>query len=61
MMYSYDTEAADHKNDLKRLLSVGKYKLVHEWDLKERAQAVCAVGCVNSVQSPIILAATSDK
>jgi hypothetical protein len=60
-MYTYDTEAADAKNDLKRLLSTGKYKLVHSFDMSARAQSVCAVGCVNSVQSPIVLCATSDK
>ncbi len=61
LLYSFDAEAAEAKNDLKRLLSTGKYKLVTEWNMAATAQNVCALACVNSVQSPVVLCATSDK
>ena len=73
-MYSYDTECLDSKNDLKRLQnSCGKYKLVHEFtheDLQHRndggSSSVCshnvtAMANVNSIASPLIISATSDK
>lgn len=60
-MYSYSPEGSEAKNDLKRLLSTGQYKAVHEWNMSSTAQSVCAVNCINSVESRIIVAATSDK
>jgi len=68
LMYTYEVERASARNDLKVLQSAalsagGRYKLVHEWNFSEPSQchSVSAVGCVNQVQSPIILTATSDK
>jgi len=59
LMYSFEV------SDQKALpWALGRYKLVHEWDFSQSPQAhsiVSAVGSVNQVQSPLILAATSDK
>ena len=67
LMYTYDLTWSQQFNDLKSLPSAapsgasqsaaGRYKLVQEWT----GYTVSAVSCVNAVQSPIILAATSDK
>ena len=62
LMYTYDLTWSQQFNDLKSLpsanqSSAGRYKLVQEWT----GHSVSAVSCVNAVQSPIILAATSDK
>lgn len=53
-------EEFEATNDLKRLHATGKYKLAHEWHCSS-AQSVTAFSCLNSVESQIILAATSDR
>eukprot|EP01038_Epipyxis_sp_PR26KG_P014563 gene14563-19551_t len=60
LMYSYEIDTADNKNDLKRLQSLGRYRLVHEWKMTP-AQSVSTMTCINTVQSPIIMCATSDR
>ena len=68
-MYTFDLDS-EAQNDLKRLpsapTSAGRYKLVHEWSpsvsgQNGAGQRITSLACVNSVQSPILLAATSDK
>ena len=64
-MFSFAPEAAEAKNDLTRLHSTGAYQRACLWDLHahndSHAQSVSALGCVNSVASPILLCATSDR
>jgi WD40 repeat protein len=60
LMYSFDLDEFEATNDLKRLHATGKYKLAYEWQC-EGAQSVTAFACLNSVESQIILAATSDR
>ena len=59
-MYTFDLEEFETTNDLKRLHANGKYKLAHKWNCSP-AQSVTAFSCLNSVESPIIIAATSDR
>lgn len=58
MMYTYEPEGTDAKNDLKRLQSNGKYKCVHKWS--GDSHSFSTLSCINSVKSPFLLAATSD-
>jgi hypothetical protein len=66
-MYTYSLHDFETKNDLKRLQATGKYKLVHEWTPRSgdgegaMQQSITTSACVNAVESPIILAATSDR
>jgi len=42
--------------------SGARYRQSHLWDITGSASvSVTALGCINSVQSPVMLAATSDK
>ena len=59
-LYSYSFDHADIKNDLKRLQSTGTYKRVHAWHFSE-SKSVTALACVNSVLSPLLFVATSDR
>mmetsp|Transcript_32481 Transcript_32481/g.60663 ORF Transcript_32481/g.60663 Transcript_32481/m.60663 type:complete len:446 (-) Transcript_32481:313-1650(-) len=66
LMYTYDLHDFEAKNDLKRLQATGKYKLVHEWSPRggvgdAMQQSITTSACINSVESPLILAATSDR
>ena len=60
-MYRYNVHSEDANDDLKRTLATGTYELATRWDLSPLAQSVCALNCVNSAQSPLIFAATTDK
>lgn len=59
-MYAYDTEGTDASNDIKRLQSFGKYRLVTEFDHAD-ALRVSAFSCINSVQSVLCVSATTDR
>lgn len=74
LMYTYDLHDFEAKNDLKRLQAVGKYKLVHEWAphggtgtgtgtavQQQQPQSITTSACINSVESPLIIAATFDR
>jgi len=58
MLYTYEPEGTEAKNDLKRLQSNGKYKCVHKWSLE--CQSFSTFSCINIVKSPFLLAASSD-
>ena len=72
-MYTYNLHDFEAKNDLKRLQATGKYKLVHEWapqggegtgagsGMVSQPQSITTSACINSVESPLILAATFDR
>ena len=64
-MYHYYIESSRTKeecSDLNRTFSTcGSYRLVHQWDLAYKAQQICATTCVNSILSPLIFCATSEK
>lgn len=59
-MYTYDLEDLEQENDLKRLQAVGKYKLIHEW-CYNTAQNLTTTSCLNTVESPTIISASSDR
>jgi len=59
LLYTYEMEPTSSGNDLKRLHSNGKYQQAHGWQLP--SHNVTAMACVNSVQSPILFAASSDR
>lgn len=61
MMYAYDAEAAEAKDELTRFLNTGKYQLVHEWKFDKIAHNVTALAAMNSIQTPLVLCSTSDK
>jgi hypothetical protein len=61
LLYRYSMHSEDADCDLKRTLAQGTYRLVHQWDLSAHAQSVTATSCINSVLSPLIFTATSDK
>jgi hypothetical protein len=66
LMYTYNLNDFEAKNDLKRLQATGKYKLVHEWSPRGGGgetprQSFTTSSCINSVESPLILAATFDR
>jgi WD40 repeat protein len=58
-MYIYDLEDFDQVDDLNRLASRGRYELIHHWDLP--CQSITTFSCLNTIQSPIIMVASSDK
>lgn len=58
-MYAYELDDLNEVNDLNRLPSRGRYELVHQWELP--CQSITTISCLNAIQSPIILVATSDK
>ena len=61
-----NSNSSSSSNDLKRLKSstgfngTGSYKRVHKWDFPN-AQKMTSLSCANSVLSPLLFAATSDK
>ena len=59
-MYSYEPEGTDALNDIKRLQSFGKYKLVTEYTHTD-THRVTALACINSVQSVLCVSATADR
>ena len=59
-MYSYEPEGTDASNDIKRLQSYGKYKLVIEFEHAD-TQRLSAFACMNSVQSVLCISATADR
>ena len=59
-LYSYRTESVHEQNDLKRLHSSGSYKVAHHWSFPA-SKSVTAIRCVNSVLSPIVFCASSDR
>ena len=58
LMYSYEFEEYS-SNDLIRMQSQGRYRLVSEWNLG--SQQVSALSAMNSTRSHLIIAGTSDK
>jgi WD40 repeat protein len=69
LLYSYKPEAADAKNDIKRLQSAGMYQQVGSWSTSSTSEGtgvssvgcLTALACVNSVHCPLIFAASSDR
>lgn len=62
LLYAYDADYAEaKKEDLTRFLHTGKYQLMHNWDFISSAHNVCAMAAMNHVQSPLVIASTSDK
>jgi hypothetical protein len=59
-MYSYDLDDIESKSDLKRLQATGKYRIACEWTLED-AHNITAMSNLNSVNSPLIFCATSDR
>jgi hypothetical protein len=59
-MYNYEPEGTDALNDIKRLQSYGKYRMVTEYTHAD-THRVSALACMNSVQSVLCLSATADK
>jgi len=59
-IYTYSCDGTDAKNDLKRLQSNGSYRRAHEWSFSE-AKSVTALANINSVLSPLLFCATSDR
>jgi len=59
-IYTYSCDGTDAKNDLKRLQSNGSYRRVHKWSFSD-AKSVTALANINSVLSPLLLSATSDR
>lgn len=59
-MYSFEPEGTDALNDIKRLQSYGKYKLVAEYNHQD-THRVSALSCINSVQSVLCISATADR
>ena len=57
-MYVYDYENITEKDDLKRLNN-GTYECAYQWNLS--GQSITALSCLNTIQSPLLFAATSDK
>ena len=60
LMFTYNCDGADARNDLKRLQSNGTYRRACMWEF-EAAKAVTALACINTVLSPLLLCATSDR
>lgn len=58
-MYAFDTEGTDASNDIKRLQSFGKYRLVAEFN--HDAVRISSFSCINSVQSVLCVSATTDR
>lgn len=66
LLYIYKPEASDAKNDIKRLQSAGKYQQVYSWNTSSSSQLgaagnITALACINSVHSPVLFAASSDR
>ena len=59
-IYTYSCDGTDAKNDLKRLQSNGSYRRAHEWSFSD-AKSVTALANINSVLSPLLFSATSDR
>jgi WD40 repeat protein len=59
LLYNYEAEGVDAKNDLKRLQSTGKYQIAHKWSVD--GHSITAVSCLNSVRSQLIVASSSDR
>lgn len=60
LMYAFDMEGTDASNDIKRLQSFGKYRLVTEFSHAD-AVRISSFGCINSVQSVVCVSATTDR
>ena len=59
-LYAYATDSELKRDDIAKLkVNNGKYYRAHQWKLS--AQSVTAMSCINSVQSPLLFCATSDR
>jgi hypothetical protein len=65
-MYQYNIDNLyDKKQDELRLLrfsqNAGDYQLVYQWPFHDIAQSITAMVAMNSIQSPLLFCATSNK